>query len=169
MSTDDHVSPSTSLGASEHDLEYGPTPPGAQHEHTDIDPSVGYKFAMWLAAAMLMSVGIVYGTFWFFEGRHRTAGEVEQRYPLAVGQVKEPPAPNLQKQPFKDIYNLRNTEAEKLTTYGWVDMEGGIARIPIDRAMEVMLQRGFPARTGGSGALNVVTQDSSSGRTIAPR
>ena len=24
---------------SEHDLEYGPTPPGAKHEHTDIDPS----------------------------------------------------------------------------------------------------------------------------------
>ena len=35
--------PSTSLGAGEngHDLEYGPTPPGAKHEHTDIDVSVG--------------------------------------------------------------------------------------------------------------------------------
>jgi hypothetical protein len=32
-----------------------------------------------------------------------------------------------------------------------------------------MLQRGFPARTDGGDALNVVTQDSSSGRTIAPR
>ena len=32
--------------------------------------------------------------------------------------------------------------------------------------MEVMLQRGFPARADGGDALNVVTQDSSSGRTV---
>jgi hypothetical protein len=161
MSTDEHVN--------EHDLEYGPTPPGAQHEHTDVDPSVGYKFAMWLAIAMLLSVGIVYGTFRVFEGQRKAADAVAQKYPLAAGLPKAPPAPNLQTQPFKDIYQLRNTEAEKLTTYGWVDREGGIARIPIDRAMEVMLQRGFPARTEGGNGVNVVTEDSSSGRTLVPR
>ena len=160
MSTE-HVSP--------HDLEYGPNPPGAKYEHTDIDVSVGYKFALWLAVAMVISIGIVYGTFWFFEGRARTADGVAQKYPLAVGLHKEPPAPNLQKQPFKDVYELRLGEAAKLTSYGWVDKEGGIARIPIDRAMEVMLERGFPARAEGGDALNVVTQDSSSGRTVVPR
>lgn len=157
------------MSTSEHDDEYGPTPPGAQHEHTDIDPSVGYKFAMWLAVAMLLSVAIVYGTFFFFEGRTKAADVGAEKYPLAASQTQEPPAPNLQKQPFKDIYNLRNTEAGKLTSYGWVDREAGIARIPIDRAMEVMLQRGFPARADGGNGLNVVTQDSSSGRTIVPR
>ncbi|HEX8031068.1 MAG TPA: hypothetical protein VF491_21520 [Vicinamibacterales bacterium] len=154
---------------SEHDLEYGPNPPGAKYEHTDIDVSVGYKFALWLAVAMLISAGIVYGTFWFFEGRERSANAVAQKYPLAVGQHKEPPAPNLQKQPFKDVYELRLGEAAKLGSYGWVDKDGGIARIPIDRAMDVMLERGFPARPDGGNALNVVTQDSSSGRTIVPR
>ena len=154
---------------SEHDLEYGPTPPGAKYEHTDIDVSVGYKFALWLSVAMVISVGIVYGTFWFFEGRERSANAVAQKYPLAVGQHKEPPAPNLQKQPFKDVYELRLGEAAKLGSYGWVDKDGGIARIPIDRAMDVMLERGFPARAEGGNALNVVTQDSSSGRTIVPR
>jgi hypothetical protein len=169
MSTNEHVTPSTSLGVNEHDDEYGPTPPGAQHEHTDIDPSVGYKFAAWLAVAMLISVGIVSGTFFFFESRQTAADEIAQKYPLAAGQITLPPAPNLQNQPFKDLYQLRHSEAEKLTTYGWVDQEGGIARIPIDRAMEVMLQRGFPVRGGSGNAPDVVTQDSSSGRTIAPR
>ena len=154
---------------SEHDLEYGPNPPGAKYEHTDIDVNVGYKFALWLSVAMFISVGIVYGAFWFFEGRERVASEVAQKYPLAVGQEKAPPAPNLQTQPFKDVYELRHAENEKLTSYGWVDKEGGVARIPVDRAMEVMLQRGLPARTEGGNALNVVTQDSSSGRTIVPR
>jgi hypothetical protein len=35
--------------------------------------------------------------------------------------------------------------------------------------MEVMLEKGFPARVDGGNALNVVTQDSSSGRTVVPR
>jgi hypothetical protein len=154
---------------SEHDLEYGPNPPGAKYEHTDIDVNVGYKFALWLAVAMVISIGIVYGTFWFFEGTARSANAAAQKYPLAVGQHKEPPAPNLQKQPFKDVYELRLGEAAKLGSYGWVDKDGGIARIPIDRAIDVMLERGFPARAEGGNALNVVTEDSSSGRTMVPR
>ena len=153
----------------EHDLEYGPTPPGANYEHTDIDPSVGYKFALWLSVAMLVSAGIVYGTFFFFEGREKAASSNAQIYPLAVGQLKTPPVPNLQGQPFKDIYQLRQGENEKLTSYGWVDKDGGVTHIPIDRAIEVMLQRGFPVRADGGSGLDVVTQDSSSGRTVVPR
>jgi hypothetical protein len=152
-----------------HDLEYGPTPPGAKYEHTDIDPNVGYKFAWWLSLSMLISVAIVYGAFYFFEGREKAASSNAQIYPLAVGQLKAPPLPNLQSQPFKDIYQLRQGENDRLASYGWVDKDGGVTRIPIDRAMEVMLQRGFPVRAEGSNGLDVVTQDSSSGRTVGPR
>lgn len=154
---------------SEHDLEYGPTPPGAKYEHTDIDVSVGYKFALWLSVAMIISVGIVYGAFRFFESQSHAADVRAQKYPLATELHKEPPTPNLQKQPFKDVYQLRAAENKKLSEYGWVDKDGGVTHIPIDRAMEVMLQRGFPARADGGNALNVVTQDSSSGRTAGPR
>lgn len=160
MSTEHHDSP---------DLEYGPTPPGAKYEHTDIDVNVGYKFGLWLAVSMAISIGIVTGAFYFFDGQQKSANALAQKYPLAVGQVKQPPAPNLQNQPFKDLYMLRQGEAEKLTSYGWIDKDGGIARLPIDRAIDVMLEKGFPARADGGGALNVVTQDSSSGRTVVPR
>ena len=155
--------------AQHHDPEYGPTPPGAKYEHTDIDVSVGYKFGLWLTISMLISIGIVTGAFYFFEGQSKAANIAAQKYPLAVGQHKEPPTPNLQNQPFKDIYMLRQGEAEKLGSYGWIDKDGGIARLPIDRAMDVMLEKGFPARADGGNALNVVTQDSSSGRTVVPR
>jgi hypothetical protein len=164
MSTE-HDLPSPSLGAG----EYGPTPPGAKHEHTDIDVTVGYQFGLWLTVAMLISAGIVYGSFWFFEGQAKSTDVAAQKYPLAIGRDREAPLPNLQNQPFKDIYALRQGENQKLTSYGWVDKEGGVTRIPIDRAMEVMLKQGFPARADGGNALNVVTQDSSSGRTTVPR
>lgn len=152
------------------EFEYGPTPAGAKHEHTDIDPRIGYQFALWLAVSMFVSFGIVYGAFWFFEGKARSADAAGQLYPLAAAiPQREPPLPNLQTQPFKDVYMMRQGENEKLTSYGWVDKDGGVTRIPIDRAMELMLQRGFPARAEGGNALNVVTQDSSSGRTMVPR
>ena len=155
--------------ASEHDVEYGPNPPGAKYEHTDIDPSIGYKFALWLTVGVMMSAGLVYGTFWFFEGRARSTDQASQRYPLAVGLSKQPPAPNLQTQPFRDVYLLRQSEAERLGSYGWIDKEGGIARIPIDRAMELTLERGLPARADGGDGRTTVVQDSSAGRTRAPR
>lgn len=155
--------------ASEHDLEYGPTPPGAKYEHTDIDPAIGYKFALWLTVAMVLSFGIVYGTFRFFDSQESAANRDAQRFPLAVGVSRPVPTPSLQTQPFRDVYMLRDDEAKKLRSYGWVDKEGGVARIPVDRAMELMLQRGFPARSEGGDHLNVVTQDSSSGRTAGPR
>jgi hypothetical protein len=153
----------------EHDNEYGPTPAGAAYEHTDIDPGIGYKFALWLTVAMFISFGIVYGTFVFFDSRQHAADSAAQRYPLAGTAQRDNPTPFLQTQPFKDIYMLRSEEEKKLTTYGWVDKEGGVTRLPINRAMELMIQRGVPTSAGSADTLNVVTQDSSSGRTVVPR
>lgn len=154
----------------EADLEYGPTPPDALHEHTDIEPSVAWKFAIWLVAGMAVSVAIVYGTFWFFEKNEQALDRTTQAFPLAVGQVRAPPMPHLQTQPFKDIYLLRQHEAQQLESYAWVDKGAGIVRIPIERAMDLVLEHGLPVREGGKAdGLNQVVEDSSAGRTSAPR
>lgn len=166
MSTDH---PSTSLGAGDPDLEYAETPPGAKYEHTDIDPAMGYKFALWLTVSMLVSFAIVYGTFWFFERRAERTDQAAQQYPLARDFERPRPSPALQTQPFMDIHTLRQGEANRLTSYGWVDKDGGVARIPIDRAMEVLLERGLPVRSDARDAPNMATQDSASGRTVVPR
>lgn len=155
---------------SDADLEYGPTPENAEHEHTDIEPSIPSKFAVWLAVAMVLSAGIVYGTFWFFEGQESDASRAAQMFPLAAGQVRQPQGPGLQTQPFKDIYQLRQGEREKLTTYGWVDQGAGVVRIPIEDALRIMSERGTVTSSPQTPAgLNDVVQDSSSGRTVAPR
>jgi hypothetical protein len=148
---------------------YGPTPPGAGFEHTDIDPGVGYRFAVWLAVAMALSAALVYGTFLYLGSRAAAHDEAARTYPLAQGVSQEPPAPRLQTQPFKDIYQLKTEQRGVLTSYGWVDKSSGVVHIPIDRAMELTLQRGLPARTEGSAMPSLVVQDSSGGRTSAPR
>jgi hypothetical protein len=151
------------------DEEYGPTPPGAAYEHTDVDPAVGYRFAVWLGIALLLSSAIVYGVFLFY-GRLAVANdEAVRTYPLARGQSQEPPSPRLQTQPFKDIYELKGQQLGALTSYGWVDKGTGVTHIPIDRAIELTLQRGLPARANGPDAASLIVQDSSGGRTSAPR
>ena len=153
------------------DLEYASTPADAEYEHTDIDPGIAGKFALWLAIAMALSGGIVYGTFWLFEGREQTWNADVQRFPLAVGQVKEPPTPRLQTQPFKDVWQLKQGQMDKLQTYGWVDQGTGVVHIPIDDAMRIVAERGaVPATAQPAPAeFNQRVQDSSAGRTMAPR
>jgi hypothetical protein len=44
------------------------------------------------------------------------------------------------------LYAAQN---QKLDSYGWQDQSNGIVHIPIDRAMDLVVQRGLPARTNG--------------------
>ena len=47
-----------------------------------------------------------------------------------------------------DLADLREKEDETLNSYGWVDRNAGVVRIPIDEAIKLTLQRGLPARQG---------------------
>lgn len=161
MSTD-HVN--------ELDIEYGPTPEDANREYTDIDPAIAWKFAIWLTVAMGLSIAIVYGTFWFFEGREFRAQQAAQTFPLAAGQDRRPPTPNLQTQPFKDLYMLRQQENEKLLGYGWVDRGTGVAHIPIEDAMRLLVERGeLKPRATEQTPGQYVVSDSSAGRVAVTR
>jgi|ERR1022692_990809 hypothetical protein len=48
---------------------------------------------------------------------------------------------------FRDF--LMNQE-NQLNSYGWVDEKDGVAHIPINRAMELIVQRGLPVYSQGS-------------------
>jgi hypothetical protein len=155
---------------SEADLEYAATPPDSEYEHTDIEPAIAGRFAVWLAVSMLISGAIVYGTFWLFESREATINRAAAQFPMAVGQVREPPTPQLQTQPFKDVYQLKQEQIDKLHSYGWIDQSSGIVHIPIDEAMRLLTERQLLPTAGQTpDGLNQVVQDSSAGRTVAGR
>ena len=61
-----------------------------------------------------------------------------------------PPAPRLQVTPAEALKAYQAGESAKLTSYGWVGKNSGVVRIPIERAMELSLERGFPVRAGGA-------------------
>ncbi len=65
--------------------------------------------------------------------------------PLAA-QRQAPPAPRLQVAPARDLRDIRMVEDSVLHSYGWVVRDSGVVRIPIERAMELVAQRGLPVR-----------------------
>ncbi len=58
-----------------------------------------------------------------------------------------PPGPRLQVQPHQELEDYCPAQQQEVNTYGWVNQESGVVRIPVDRAMELILARGLPARS----------------------
>ena len=116
-------------------------------EKTDADAhSVLRSLAWLLVVTVLVAVGLVYLTHGLvaFESRRDPPPP-----PLAEAPGRLPPEPRLQTQPFADIRAQHEREQHILHEYGWVDEKAGSVRIPIDRAMELTLERGLPVESAG--------------------
>ncbi len=57
---------------------------------------------------------------------------------------RPPPEPRLQISPPEDLKEMRAAEDVALNSYGWVNRQTGIVRIPIDRAIGLLADRGLP-------------------------
>jgi hypothetical protein len=81
-------------------------------------------------------------TYNFF-AKHESLGPPASPF---ENQRELPPQPRLQPHPATDLKRYCEIEQQQLTTYGWVDQNNGLVRIPVDRAMDIVLQKGLPAR-----------------------
>jgi hypothetical protein len=122
--------------------------PGVHHETTDVNFRAILAFG---GGMIVVGVGIsflVWLLFGYFTSRE--AQRVPPEYPLAVSQGERvPPEPRLQTAPREDLRDLRASEDAVLDSYGWVDKNAGIVRIPIDEAIRLTLERGLPTRQEG--------------------
>jgi hypothetical protein len=59
-----------------------------------------------------------------------------------------PPPPLLQAQPWEDLRRYKEEQSRILSNYAWIDRNAGVVRIPIERAMELVIERG-PAPSAG--------------------
>ena len=117
----------------------------AVHETSDVNLRAIFGFLIALTVAAVVINVLVWLLFTYFGVREARQGTPD--YPLASRQENRlPPEPRLQTQPREDLRQLREHEDEQLTSYGWVDKNAGIVRIPIDQAMKMTAQRGLPAR-----------------------
>jgi hypothetical protein len=121
------------------------------HETTDAN----VRGVLAFGAGLLVAGIVIHFVVWllFLVLADRNATRVAPAYPLAAtGQRRLPPEPRLQptppewRTPREDLQDFRRQEDQILNSYGWVDKNAGVVRIPIDEAMKVVVQRGLPAR-----------------------
>lgn len=114
---------------------------GAAHERKDVD----VINLLLIALLLLLIIGICLLVCWgvlHVLNRDRQAQE-PPRVRMAEGMAKFP-RPNLILEPGQEEKRTRLRARSTLDTYGWVDRKAGVARIPITRAMQLLLERGLP-------------------------
>jgi hypothetical protein len=122
--------------------------PSVHHEERDINVRlVLIGAAIALVLAVLMHVGL-WGMYVGFRAISRSLD------PVSPSRVAEPRVdPNMPpefithwSEPARYLENIRKEENVFMDSYGWVEPDEGIVRVPIGMAMELALTRGYPTR-----------------------
>jgi hypothetical protein len=135
-------------------------PSGASeaHESSELDLRPILRFAGLL---VVLCVVVFFAMRWMFVTENEEGLAADAPLPPLATARQVPPDPRLQSLPgvplvgesmpdgedpfmstsFADFQRKQN---EALSSYGWVDRQAGIVHIPIDRAIELTLEKGLP-------------------------
>jgi hypothetical protein len=140
-------------------------------EHEDLRPSGPFYFMAGLALLGLVIYLIMFGMYRFLDRYEST--HQPPLSPLATPQADTRivthentqtfPQPRLEENERMQLGPFIEEQDRKLATYDWVDKSKGTVRIPIDRAMELIVERGLPVRPQGASPAQ-----SSAAQTSAP-
>jgi hypothetical protein len=128
-------------------------------EHRDLSPAVLFYFFLSLLVFVVISSFVIKGFFAYLDHREKA---VEEPVSPLVKKVPEDtrhvttgypetafPSPRLEEDERGQLNSILTNEDNILYSYGWVDEKAGVVRIPIDRAMDLLVQRGLPVRPQG--------------------
>src|SRR5712691_11850012 len=128
-------------------------PDAPTHERRDADV---LDLTM-VAGFLLLSIAICFLGIWgllHLFANQRKAHEALR--PKVSEQRNEFPPPRLQVDASADLIKSRAAAEAKLHSYGWIDREARVARIPIERAMQLTVERGLPEVGGGQTRLQLL-------------
>lgn len=113
------------------------------HESSDVPvrPLLG-SLAV-LATGCLLALWLMRVMFQSFDASARSR-DVPSHVLAEEHQV--PPPPKLEASPQAENQVSAERERELLGSYEWIDRDAGLVRIPVERALEIVLQEGLPSR-----------------------
>jgi hypothetical protein len=118
------------------------------YERRDASVRTLLQFGLGLAAVIVVVFLAMRWTFHFFSVEEPLGPPPT---PFENARVL-PPQPRLQVEPHQDLKTFCAQQLTELNSYGWVDQQNGVVHMPIDQAMDKLLQQGLPVRapTGAS-------------------
>ena len=113
-----------------------------QFEKTDIRGTPVLRFVIALGFAIAAVVGLL---LFLYRGLASYLASLQPPPPIMQFEAdRRPPLPRLQAHPADDLAKVRAEEKATLESYGWVDRDAGVVRIPISEAMKLIAARGLP-------------------------
>src|SRR5579871_4499374 len=132
----------------DHSIEHSPNG-SSGHEQRDTGVGLIAASAGGLAIVVLAVFLLMWGTFNLLKN-DQAKNDVSQ-YPM--GRTTQiPPEPRLQEHPWEELQQLHAREQKVLSGYGWQDQKNGVLHIPIDRAIDLVAQKGLPYQQEGQPA-----------------
>jgi hypothetical protein len=124
------------------------------HEVSDVSTEAIVKFGLGLLTSMIAVFLFIWGLFHYFATREERR-ELPRPPMAAADQL--PPEPRLQRSPGHEsppedeMKEMRAAQETVLHSYGWVDRNAGIVRIPVEQAMQKLLEERLPVRSAEPG------------------
>ncbi len=115
------------------------SPNGAGHEQSEVSVRLIVVSLAFLAVATGIVLVLVVGIFRYFYDTYSTEEATRLSRPVV------PPEPRIEVAPYEQLQQLRVKEDHVLNTYAWVDKHGGIVRVPIDQAIDMLAAKGLPS------------------------
>ena len=158
---------------SDEHLNHGHSGHGVEYEHEDLSTGGVFGFFVGLAITGVIIYFMVTGMYTFldkYEQSQMTASsplmKAEDSAMIGARRVpndypekrfKDNGSPLLEVDERGQLYKFVMDQEKQLNSYDWVDEKAGVARIPIDRAMELIAQRGLPVYSQGSATAAAAT------------
>ena len=112
------------------------------YETRDLHPAT----LAWCAVGVLVSFAVIFTGIWFFMGALQHSSPKSAIASRITVPALLPPPPRLQIDDAADLQQMRAADDAELHSYGWINRDAGLIRIPIERAIDLTAIRGLPAR-----------------------
>lgn len=148
-----------------------------EFEHEDLGTRGVFFFLIGLAVVGVVIYFIIVGMYSFLDNYERS--QMTTASPLVTSKgamsrvvtqtdmekmFKDNGAPMLETNELGQMHDFLMDQEGQLNSYGWVDQKNGVAHIPIERAMDLIVQRGLPVHEQTSAdktAVNAVPEKKS--------
>lgn len=124
--------------------------PDDVHGPSWLGHDIPYKALYWIIGILLIVALVTALLLWpAVRGLVHLSDRANASQRAVPVSADRPSGPLLQPKPENDMRAFRTLQTEITESYGWQDRGAGIARIPVERASEIVLEEGVGPLSGG--------------------
>jgi hypothetical protein len=122
------------------DKSHGAPHASPGYETRDANVQGVFHFLIILGVVLVFTLLVSWGLF-----RHFAAQQAIRAPASPFAETRQVPSgPLLQVNPLRDYREFHTQQEQSLKSYAWENRAAGTVRVPIDRAMELLVQKGIP-------------------------